>query len=81
MKKILWFRRDLRVDDSMLLAQDGEILPIYIFDKNILNTLEKNNKRVYFIYQSVLKLKENLQKMGLDLAIFYIALSALYTCT
>lgn len=71
MKKILWFRRDLRVDDSMLLAQDGEILPIYIFDKNILNTLEKNNKRVYFIYQSVLKLKENLQKMGLDLAIFY----------
>lgn len=55
----------------MLLAQDGEVLPIFIFDKKILNTLEKNDKRVYFIYQSVLKLKENLQKMGLDLAIFY----------
>ena len=36
MKKILWFRRDLRVDDSMLLSQEGEVLPIFIFDKNIL---------------------------------------------
>ena len=71
MKKILWFRRDLRVDDSMLLAQDGEILPIFIFDKKILNTLEKDNKKMYFIYQSVIKLKQNLQKIGLDLAIFY----------
>lgn len=71
MKKILWFRRDLRVDDSMLLAQNGEVLPIFIFDKKILDTLEKNDKRVYFIYQSVLKLKENLKKIGLDLAIFY----------
>ena len=71
MKKILWFRRDLRVDDSMLLAQGGDVLPIFIFDKHILEKLDINDVRLAFIYQSVLKLKADLKKVGLDLAIFY----------
>lgn len=71
MKKILWFRRDLRVEDVMLLNQEGDVLPLFIFDKNILNTLQKNDKRVDFIYQAVISLKNELQKIGLNLAIFY----------
>ena len=71
MKKVLWFRRDLRVDDSMLLSQSGEVLPIFIFDKNILEKLGKNDARVPFIYKTVLKLKNDLRSLGLDLAIFY----------
>lgn len=71
MKKVLWFRRDLRVHDSMLLATEGEVLPIFIFDTNILNTLEKDDKRVSLIYEQVTKLKAELQALGLDLAIFY----------
>jgi deoxyribodipyrimidine photo-lyase len=71
MKKILWFRRDLRVDDSMLLSQEGEVLPMFIFDKNILEKLDHNDTRVPFIFQTVLKLKADLQALGLDLAIFY----------
>ena len=72
MKQILWFRRDLRVNDSAILVHaKDEVLPIFIFDKNILDKLEKNDKRVTFIYESVLKLKENLKKLGLNLAIFY----------
>jgi deoxyribodipyrimidine photo-lyase len=71
MKKVLWFRRDLRVSDSMLLAIEGEVLPIFIFDTNILNALEKNDKRVSFIFEQVLKLKADLKAMGLDLALFY----------
>ncbi len=71
MKKVLWFRRDLRVHDSMLLATEGEVLPIFIFDTNILNTLEKDDKRVSFIFEQVTKLKADLQALGLDLAIFY----------
>lgn len=71
MKKILWFRRDLRIEDSMLLSQSGEVLPIFIFDKNILEKLYCNDARVCFIYQSVLKLKSDLCSLGLDLAIFY----------
>lgn len=71
MKKVLWFRRDLRVHDSMLLATHGEVLPIFIFDTNILNALEKDDKRVSFIFEQVTKLKAELEALGLDLAIFY----------
>ncbi len=72
MKQILWFRRDLRVTDSAILANaKDEVLPIFIFDKNILDKLSKDDKRVTFIYKSVLKLKEDLKSIGLDLAIFY----------
>ena len=69
MKQILWFRRDLRIRDSAILyfAKD-EVLPIFIFDKNILNLLSKNDKRVTFIYKSVLNLKKQLKEVGLDLA-------------
>ncbi|MBV5279077.1 MAG: deoxyribodipyrimidine photo-lyase [Campylobacteraceae bacterium] len=79
MKSILWFRRDLRVDDSLLLSHNGEVLPIFIFDKNILDTLEKNDKRVYFIFNAVMKLKCDLQKIGLDLAIFYSTPQEVFT--
>lgn len=72
MKQILWFRRDLRINDNAILhyAKD-EVLPIFIFDKNILEKLPKNDKRVTFIYKSVLALKKNLKKHGLDLLIFF----------
>jgi len=72
MKQVLWFRRDLRVEDSALLHYArGEVLPIFIFDLNILDKLPKDDKRVTFIYQSVILLKKQLQNLGLDLAIFY----------
>lgn len=72
MKQILWFRRDLRINDNAILAHaQGEVLPLFIFDTHILNALSSSDKRVTFIYQSVLKLKQELQGMGLDLAIVY----------
>lgn len=72
MKEILWFRRDLRLEDNAILAHASkDVLPIFIFDTNILNTLPKNDKRVSFIYQSVIKLKKQLQAIDLDLAIFH----------
>lgn len=72
MRQILWFRRDLRISDSAILAHaKDEVLPIFIFDTNILSSLPKDDKRVSFLYKSVLKLKENLQSIGLDLAIFH----------
>ena len=72
MSQILWFRRDLRVSDSALLSfAEHKVLPIFIFDKNILGKLPQNDKRVTFIYKSVLQLKKKLKEIGLDLAIFY----------
>ena len=72
MKQILWFRRDLRLIDNAILANaEDEVLPIFIFDQHILDKLAKDDKRVTFIYQSVLALKKKLQSINLDLAIFY----------
>ena len=72
MSQVLWFRRDLRIEDNAILSNaKGKVLPIFIFDKNILKSLPKDDIRVSFIYKSVLKLKEELQNIGLDLAIFY----------
>ena len=71
MKRILWFRRDLRVEDNPLLSLGGEVLPIFIFDTHILNSLDKDDKRVSFIFDSVLKLKNALRTKGLDLKIFW----------
>lgn len=72
MKQILWFRRDLRVADSAILAHaKGEVLPIFIFDTDILSSLSKDDKRVTFIFNSVMRLKHDLKLIGLDLAVFY----------
>lgn len=71
-KTVLWFRRDLRVDDSMLLSiKANEVLPIFIFDKEILFELSSDDKRVDYIFKKVIQLKDELKKYDLDLAIFY----------
>lgn len=72
MAQILWFRRDLRIEDNAILANaQGEVLPIFIFDTDILDKLPKDDKRVSFIFQSVMQLKYELQQKGLDLFVFY----------
>lgn len=71
MKRVLWFRRDLRVKDNPLLSLGGEVLPIFIFDENILRDLHVDDRRVVFIFHYLLKLKSDLQNIGLDLKIFY----------
>jgi len=71
MKRILWFRRDLRVEDNPILSLDGEVLPVFIFDMQILNLLPKDDKRVSFIFDRVVKLKASLQSKGLELKIFW----------
>ena len=71
MRRILWFRRDLRVNDNPLLSCEGEVLPIFIFDKEILDALDADDKRVSFIYESVVKLKDELRLIGLELRVFY----------
>jgi deoxyribodipyrimidine photo-lyase len=71
MKRILWFRRDLRAFDNPLFSFGGEVLPIFIFDENILKSLPGDDKRVHFIYFYLQKLKAVLQQRGLDLKIFY----------
>ncbi len=73
---IFWFRRDLRLFDNaalwMSLKSKNSTLPIFIFDKNILEKLKnKKDPRLLFIHQEVLNLKTELEKLGSSLLIFY----------
>ncbi len=73
---VFWFRRDLRLEDNAGLyhaLQSGfPVIPIFIFDSNILNSLEsKDDPRVSFIYETILELKLQLRSFGSDLLVFY----------
>ena len=72
---VFWFRRDLRFEDNAALyhALSGElpVLPIFIFDKNILDELdEATDARVNFIHASVENLQSDLVKKGRSILAF-----------
>lgn len=78
MKKvnIIWFRRDLRLDDNAALyhalRSDVPVLPIFIFDKNILDQLEdKTDRRVAFIHSALNEMQQKLIKLGASLEVYY----------
>ena len=54
---IFWFRRDLRLDDNIglneALNNKLEVIPLFIFDENITDELDKNDPRVNFIYKQL----------------------------
>ena len=62
---IFWFRRDLRLDDNVgflnALKSDHPVLPIFIFDKAILDHLPKDDARVTFIYNTLQNMRNTLQ--------------------
>lgn len=72
---LVWLRRDLRLHDNAALyyalKENKQVLPVFIFDTNILDKLEKNDARVQFIYESVLSLKLELEKLGSSLLVLY----------
>ena len=73
---IFWFRRDLRLHDNCgffhALKNGGNVLPIFIFDTEILSKLEnKKDARVEFILEQLSKLKDEFEKRGSSLKIIY----------
>lgn len=73
---IFWFRRDLRLDDNVgfLEALKGNVpvLPIFIFDKEILDKLPEDDARVTFIFETLQNMRKELQEeYHSSLALFY----------
>jgi len=62
---IFWFRRDLRLEDNHGLFQalcgNFKVLPIFIFDQNILEHLPADDPRVTFIHNTLQKLNNILK--------------------
>ncbi|WP_299017444.1 deoxyribodipyrimidine photo-lyase [uncultured Polaribacter sp.] len=73
---IFWFRRDLRLDDNVgfynALKGENPVLPIFIFDKEILDKLPEDDARVNFIFDTLQKMRTILQnEHNSDLAMYY----------
>ena len=70
---LFWFRRDLRLDDNVglyhALTSKYPVVPIFIFDKAILDSLPKNDARVNFIHESLSNINAELQKIGSSLLV------------
>lgn len=65
---VFWFRRDLRLQDNTALYHalnsGNPVLPIFIFDQNILADLEKDDARVGFIHDRLCAINNKLRKHG-----------------
>jgi len=72
---IFWFRRDLRLEDncglSQALSSKPPVLPIFIFDTEILEKLPKDDARVTFINNTIIKLNQKLKKHGSGIATYH----------
>lgn len=73
---IMWFRRDLRLDDNAALyhalKSKHPVIPVFIFDKNILDELEdKKDRRLEFIRMALEEMQETLVKHDSSLEVIY----------
>ncbi len=81
---LFWFRRDLRLNDNAglyhALKSSSPVLPIFIFDKEILNQFKSpNDLRVNFIYEQLCQLKCDLNTLGSDLRVYYGNVDEIFT--
>ncbi|MBL7762765.1 MAG: deoxyribodipyrimidine photo-lyase, partial [Chitinophagaceae bacterium] len=73
---IFWFRRDLRLQDNAglyhALKEGKPVLPVFIFDRNILDELEdKADRRVEFIHLALQDMQRQLLKIGSTMDVRY----------
>jgi deoxyribodipyrimidine photo-lyase len=73
---IFWHRRDLRLEDNAAayhaLKGNHPVLPLFIFDKNILDKLEdKDDARLTFIHQQIHHLSDHLKALGSTILVRY----------
>ncbi|WP_042721936.1 deoxyribodipyrimidine photo-lyase [Flavobacterium sp. B17] len=73
---VFWFRRDLRLDDNCALhhalKQNRDVLPVFIFDKGILNKLEdKSDRRVDYFHQVLKEIHQELKENKSGITVFH----------
>jgi deoxyribodipyrimidine photo-lyase len=73
---VFWFRRDLRIHDNAglfaALNSGFPVLPVFIFDRNILDALQdKKDARVMFIHQQLAAIDALLRTKGSSLLVLH----------
>lgn len=63
---VFWFRRDLRLNDNTALMEalsaSLPVLPVFIFDTNIIEDLPLGDARISFIHESLAAINHNLRE-------------------
>lgn len=73
---IFWFRRDLRLEDNVALwkalGSGYRVLPVFIYDTDVLNKLEeKTDRRVSFIHGALEALQHKIAAAGSSLLVLH----------
>ena len=72
---IFWFRRDLRFDDNhglyKALNSSNCVIPIFIFDKNIIEELDKDDPRITLIYDRLVYLNKKIKEFNTKILFFH----------
>lgn len=71
-RTLFWFRRDLRLDDNAGLwraleearAREGTCACLFLFDRDILDHLEPDDRRIAWIHASLVELADKLAALG-----------------
>ncbi len=67
-RALLWFRRDLRADDHAALyhalRSARQVWCAFVFDRDILDPLPRQDRRVEFIRDSLVGLDAQLRALG-----------------
>ena len=71
---IFWFRRDLRLHDNKglyhALKENKNVVPLFIFDTNITDSLPENDARVEFIYESIQQMQNALRQRHRNMLVY-----------
>jgi deoxyribodipyrimidine photo-lyase len=72
---IFWFRRDLRLEDNhgllRALTSGLPVLPLFIFDREILSELPRADARVGFIHQQLQEMDRILKTTGSGMQVYH----------
>jgi len=70
---LFWFRRDLRLEDNRglyhALRENENVLPLFIFDDDIIDVLPADDHRVSFIYDALAGMHRQLTQLGSGLRV------------
>ena len=73
MRGLIWFRKDLRIDDNPALSNAldncDEVIGIYIFSQSQWNAHNESNVKLEFLIKNLTFLEQSLSKLNIPLIV------------